>query len=240
MKKVLLLLIICVNANVFSQGYRSLDREIVENGDLTKNEYWINLKTWVSNNFQTYERVVDMEDADAGTMILKVSAGIPVETTIKRLGSCEYLLCFNIKVDCRDGRFRVTISSVYSKIITSRAPSSLSFYPTNTIKEFVDDGDRILKLSKKYFGNELTWNINDAYFKALDETEDLVTKLEDDMSKINTNNRAGRREFDSKTMELDKLKKDHKLLSDIYSMAHPILELFVVNLVDTIKIKDDF
>ena len=44
--------------------------EVVETG-MTKSEMWVNLKTWVSMTFNSYEYTVDMEDQESGTLIVK-------------------------------------------------------------------------------------------------------------------------------------------------------------------------
>ena len=44
--------------------------------NLSKSVLWINLKKWVSSNFESYRFVVDMEDKDTGLIILKWSSDI--------------------------------------------------------------------------------------------------------------------------------------------------------------------
>ncbi len=78
--------------------------------NLTKSIMWLNLKKWVSSSFDKYNYVVDIEDKDAGLMIVKWSAGqyhpFSIYTAITFQASFQ--------IDIREKKYRIKIYDAFA------------------------------------------------------------------------------------------------------------------------------
>ena len=75
--------------------------ETVRESPLSKDDMWHNLRRWVSLTFDRSD-VIDMEDADRGTMIVKWACPVKVASEfIDPVVSATY------QIDVRDGKYRV-------------------------------------------------------------------------------------------------------------------------------------
>lgn len=70
MKKVLFILSLLLLPSFIPATSFENKQEVVET-EMTKKEMWINLKKWISSNFNSYEHVVDLEDEEAGIISVK-------------------------------------------------------------------------------------------------------------------------------------------------------------------------
>jgi len=239
MKNFLLALFILLSVNLYSQEYKAFEKEVVVECDLSKKTLWINLKSWVSSSFNNYNRAVDMEDSDAGTLILKSSALLPIESILTKYGCGNYLLFFTLKVDCRENKFRISVYDIYSQFIEKSV--DYSRLSANTLSELLKEQYNIIFISSKYFNKNVKWTIDDDFITIINDLSNDVEQLKTELSNIDRKaNRSQREEYDSKMKKLESSEKDFKLLSDIYIRSQKTLNVFVNNLFERMKISDDF
>lgn len=116
MKKILLMSLICIAgtmaANAQGEENNNFAYEEVVTSDLSKVVLWINLKKWISSSFSSYERVVDMEDKEAGVLIIKWKSSLqyPVTTNWATQYEATY------QIDVRDGKYRVKVYNSSARI----------------------------------------------------------------------------------------------------------------------------
>lgn len=117
LKKILLISSLCftcvmvVNAQN-GENNNSFAYEEVVTSDLSKVVLWINLKKWISSSFSSYQHVVDMEDKEAGVLMIKWTSSLqyPVSTN----WSTQYEATYQI--DVRDGKYRIKIYNTCARI----------------------------------------------------------------------------------------------------------------------------
>ena len=77
--------------------------EEVVPSNIPQSVMWLNLKKWVSSSFNKYKYVVDIEDKDAGLMIIKWSAG--AYHSFSMYTAITFQATFQI--DIRDAKYRI-------------------------------------------------------------------------------------------------------------------------------------
>ncbi len=109
MKKCLLFLSFLLMSIVIN-AQSDFKEEVIET-TLNKNAMWINLKKWVSSNFNSYKYVVDLEDEDNGVLIVKYKSSVSCLSKILDI-SMESTL----QIDVRNNKYRIRISDEYIKM----------------------------------------------------------------------------------------------------------------------------
>ena len=109
MKRFLLLVaLFCSSFFMSTLKAQTIDSFIAENVEECTNSkalLWSNLKSWISNNFQSYSFVVDMEDKESGRMIIKFKIGDDNSFTRNTVSSV-------LQVDVKDQKFRTKVSNI--------------------------------------------------------------------------------------------------------------------------------
>ena len=164
-KKILLISSLCLACIIVANAQgeeknNSFVHEEVVSTDLSKGVQWINLKKWISSSFSSYQHVVDMEDKEAGVIIIKWISGLkhPVSTN----WSAQYEATYQI--DVRDGKYRIKIYNTSARIVPD--------YENIKTKSMADVyvAERELGLTKE-IGDSLCqsqiWPLNDQYIHVM-------------------------------------------------------------------------
>lgn len=116
-KKIFLISTLCLacmmvaNAQGEEKNYSFVHEEVVTT-DLSKVVLWINLKKWISSSFSSYQHVVDMEDKEAGVIIIKWKSSLKYPASTN--WSAQYEATYQI--DVRDGKYRIKIYNSNARI----------------------------------------------------------------------------------------------------------------------------
>lgn len=240
MKKILLLtLFIALFVNVSASDLKSLNKEIIEEGNLSKKEYWINLKSWISSNYARYDRVVDMEDAEAGTLVLKTTTSIPVKSVLLYNNQGDFLLDFSVKIDCRDNKFRITVTDVCESFKVAKG-IDYSLYSSESLTKISSELELIVHMSKEYFDGEAKWHIDENFCKVHDEIAETVNMFKNSLSELDQKNRNQKKEYNATKIALSMYERQYDLISDIYDLSNTSVNEFIDNLISKMNIKDDF
>lgn len=140
--------------------------ETVRESPLSKDDMWHNLRLWVSLTFDRSD-VIDMEDADRGTMIVKWACPVKVASEfIDPVVSATY------QIDVRDGKYRVRCLAPKVSFRIVRPAGFDEYMPLNSA-----DINLITGLAQRFYGGSLDWpfgetydNILNAYVEFLDGT----------------------------------------------------------------------
>ena len=128
---------------------------------------WLNLKKWVSSSFNKYKYVVDIEDKDAGLMIIKWSAG-PYHS-FSMYTAITFQATFQI--DIRDKKYRIKVYDAFA----DTEPDHLDHMYGVTRKALkMIEAD--LKKAKEICRNlnyTEKWPLNDQFISVMESNESL-------------------------------------------------------------------
>ena len=88
MKKILLTLFICVWFNNYAQEFKLEEKSVTgvfEANGKTKAELFSAINKWVSINYKSASRVIQLNDAEAGAIVIKGTADYPIKNYFKPL-----------------------------------------------------------------------------------------------------------------------------------------------------------
>lgn len=109
MKKVLILVMLAFSIGLMAQEKEIVCDSVVQAQGKTVKEIYPLIKMWVSENFKSAKSVIQMDDPDNGILICKGNF------EYKAPGGMTYRVIdgrvdFTLKVQVRDGRYRVSVS----------------------------------------------------------------------------------------------------------------------------------
>lgn len=135
--------------------------------NLSQSIMWLNLKKWVSSSFNKYNYVVDIEDKDAGLMIVKWSAGQYHSFSIYTAITFQA----TFQIDVRDKKYRIKVYDAFA----DTEPDHLDHLKGGTSKflKMVEDD---LKTSKKIcqkLNYSEKWSLDSHFINVMNNEEDL-------------------------------------------------------------------
>ena len=129
MKKIIILIaFISIQYYVYSQEIKTDENgneyvsEIVEI-ELSKEVLFSNAQEWIAKTFGDYKSVIQFEDKESGKLILKGKSGVDYVENHSSSGfsimMVEEMIKYTITIECKDNRYRYTISDfIIEKIST--------------------------------------------------------------------------------------------------------------------------
>ena len=141
--------------------------EEVVSSNIPQSILWINLKKWVSSSFNKYEYVVDVEDKDAGLMIIKWSSG-PYHSY-----SMYTAITFHatFQIDIRDKKYRIKVYEAYA----DTEPDHLNHMRGATrkaLKMIEDDLKTTKEICKKLNHSEM-WALDNHFISVMESEIEL-------------------------------------------------------------------
>lgn len=195
--------------------------EIVES-NLTKDEMWINLKKWVATEFTTYKFVVDLEDKEAGVMIIKWGS-----TQNSSVFPHFYITSkASYQIDVKDNKYRIKISN--PRVIVD--PADYTPPSQKLIKQRMADLRFVLSIHYKMDINKEGWSMDNKYY-------DLISNYLKELN--NTPKYANIRK---KTISQDwqNMRQNIKFLIDVEQKYVSVTDLLINGLKKQIIFKDMF
>lgn len=130
--------------------------ETIAATELSQKEQWHNLKRWVALTFDKSD-VIDMEDAERGTMVIKWSYPVKFDSDfISAAVTATYL------VDVRDGKYRLKKISPRVSFQFMRSPI-MDEYDNDKIIQANADIRLLNGLASQFFGGSFDWPIDSTY-----------------------------------------------------------------------------
>ena len=199
MKSLILLLvfelcIIKVNAQVIGQVVADspqIENEVKSTGfeyeevlpvNLSKAVLWINLKKWVSSNFSSYKHVVDMEDKDAGILIVKWNSN--KENPYSSHWSAQYEATYQI--DVRENKYRIKIYNSTARLKPS--DEDYKYMSTESLKQAQKELETIMAICESLQGTS-TLNLDNQYLKVMESNsryEPIMRAVKDSYMTFNS------------------------------------------------------
>lgn len=122
-----------------------------------KNNLWSNAQAWANSVSTEYQKKIVSEDKDNGTMILTVETYLPGGTA----GMNEYSkvkAIMNLKIDCREKKYRTIFSNFASAIGVDRTVETKLLSSTQ-LNSMIKELQRVEDLSVRDFKKETIWGI---------------------------------------------------------------------------------
>jgi hypothetical protein len=113
MKKVLFVLLLVATSLANAQEKLSFEKVIPVEG-VDKQTLFVGIKEWIGLNFNSAKSVIEVEDKEAGLIVGK--SNIEYEKSTFGYGCYGGWLNFNIRIQCRDGRFKVELTNFVHEI----------------------------------------------------------------------------------------------------------------------------
>lgn len=78
----------------------------------TRDQIFIASKIWIAQNFKSAKAVIEYESKEEGTIIGNGLITYPCKGTFDCLGKADWKVSFTMRIDIKDGKFRLTFSNV--------------------------------------------------------------------------------------------------------------------------------
>lgn len=92
---------------------------VLEVPNLTKEQVYTKSKAWIAKKFVSANDVIQFDDKESGSMLVKGMADFPCSGW-RCVGLSDYQISFTIKIDTKDGRIR----TIYSDFLQVQRPSA--------------------------------------------------------------------------------------------------------------------
>jgi len=141
--------------------------EEVVPSNIPQSVMWLNLKKWVSSSFNKYKYVVDIEDKDAGLMIIKWSAGTYHSFSIYTAITFQA----TFQIDIRDAKYRIKVYDAFA----DTEPDHLDHMRGATRKflKMVEDDLKTTKEICKKLNYSEKWALDNHYISVMESEKEL-------------------------------------------------------------------
>lgn len=141
--------------------------EEVVPSNIPQSVMWLNLKKWVSSSFNKYKYVVDIEDKDAGLMIIKWSAGAYHSFSIYTAITFQA----TFQIDIRDAKYRIKVYDAFA----DTEPDHLDHMRGATRKslKMVEDDLKTTKEICKKLNYSEKWALDNHYISVMESEKEL-------------------------------------------------------------------
>lgn len=223
MKKIVFLLLLLLLPAFMSATSSENKQEVVETG-MTKKDMWINLKKWVSSNFNSYEHVVDLEDEEAGVISVKWKnrVGLNSSKYIKMLVSST------LNVDVKDNKYRYTLAD--AQIVIEPNVGHTSEMSINELAEGISDLEFFEQFCTQHYNGSTKIQMDNKFANILKEYK----------QKVESTPKYKNEKKKKISKEWKKLAREYKILSEINNSYNNINELLISSLKKNMTLKDEW
>ncbi|WP_316819256.1 DUF4468 domain-containing protein [Pedobacter nyackensis] len=241
-KSILTLLTISLSICAFAQendysGAIGTKTESVTESNNNKNSLWSSATAWANSVSTDYQKKILSEDKDNGTIILKVESYLPSGTA----GINEYSkikVIMNVKIDCRDKKYRTILSNFTSAIGIDRSVE-VNNLPATQLESMMKELQCIKDLSVRDFKNEAAWNIDNI----LSAKNKYLARVKDDQEAISlqdVGSKSGAKEVKKRTAWIAANNETISFLDFILKGFGKKTDEINASLNKSMKISDDF
>lgn len=223
--------------NVVSDSLIGVPTQYVSEQKATKNAFFINASTW-ANRIEPGKKIsVEMEDKESGTLILKATCRLSSKVS----GMNQYSnvdVSMNIKIDCRENKYRATYSNFAAKMSPDRTISA-QYLSTSSLKAMIDELERIEDLATYDFKRQTSWSY-DAIVDVRNKYLDKVNVYKAQAQQVDTTNRKGKKEVERLNKWAKDESKNIKYLDFILKSFGDVVTELNNSLSETMKTTDNF
>ena len=227
MKRMILLICVFSCTYVFSQTNDYYKQEIIET-ELSKDNMCKNLKMWVSASFNNSQSVIDYEDKDSGTMVIKFKQSFGGNSKAVKRAAIDLLSNISITIDVKDNKYRYTIPNGTVFISLGNIYSIQKDMNSAELREMANDLRVIVDVGKEYFNDGTDWIIDENYNKIINDYEDKLANI----PKINKKGKSN--------PDWDAMNRKLEILYDIKSGYYSINERLLNSLKNGIMSNNNF
>jgi hypothetical protein len=195
-------LMLCLVALITGSAYAQKDlsdvigakTEKITEVNSSRNSLWINAHTWANAVSTQFEKRIDTEDKESGTMILTIEANIPTEAGMNEYSKIKATM--NLKIDCRENKYR----SVFSNFTASISPDrnvNVDYLTEKQLDGMVQELNRVAQLSEKHFNQKMLWGIDDI-LSVKDNRIKQVNDYEQEITMLDAESKKGKKEINKR------------------------------------------
>ncbi|MDE5555171.1 MAG: hypothetical protein K2J10_08325 [Muribaculaceae bacterium] len=155
-------------ADAQTPSTESLSETIVATTPLSKNDQWHNLKKWVSLTFDN-SSVIDMQDEGRGTMIIKWSCPVKLESDYISANAISTYV-----IDVRDGKYRLQRINPRISFQFSRPDVYESLDPERA-EQATSDIRLINGIATRVYEGAFEWPANERYDELIDACREVLS-----------------------------------------------------------------
>lgn len=145
--------------------------EEIVTSNLSQQVLWLNLRKWVSSSFNKYKYVVDIEDKDAGLMIVKWSVG--QYNSFSMYTAITFQATFQI--DVRDKKYRIKVYDAFADTKPDHL-DHLKGATRNALKMIEDNLNTTKKICQKLNSSE-KWPLDNHFISVMETEDDLESAM---------------------------------------------------------------
>ncbi|WP_172915528.1 DUF4468 domain-containing protein [Capnocytophaga canimorsus] len=176
MKKIILLLFTVLSAFIsVAQEERHLgELESIIEINLSKSLLYNNAQQWASTNDPTCTKKIEIQDGDNPSIVVK-SVLINKSRNTSLTKFLAYKFIFTTKIDCKDGKYRRTISNP-SVLVQDARDVNIKYASTKTLEDYMSELEAVARISENNFDKILEWGL-DKVMDILFEKETIIKRL---------------------------------------------------------------
>lgn len=234
----MLCLIALITGNAVAQikySELNVDTEYITEVNNSKNSLFLNAQTWANANTKEREVSVETSDKETGTLILKTSSKLPSKKGINSYSIIKVQM--NVKIDCRDNKYRITYSNFTSTVQPDRT-IDVNYLGTSSLEEMIKELETIKWLASD-LSKEVFWSY-DQIVATRQKYLERNQKYKDEIATLDANSRKGKKEIKLK----NKWIADNEMYINYLEYILKGFELAITNLQKSIgesmNVSDDF
>lgn len=240
MKKIVLF---CVMLSYITFGYAQItsdsvfcNRIYITQSKMKQDALFIRALQWCTESNTLFIKNITTQDKESGTILGNILFSLPESYMVN--GYLKETIKANIKIDCRDNKYRISLSNfTYSS--KPNIPGSPTDLSTETLELAKSQFEIISNLSRSQFNNSITWNIEKmpVLYKYYN---DKLIEYQSELSKLQQAEKKKKKDIELATYEVDEYKKYMDFIGNIINGTNKQVELIKSDIDKKINISDDF
>ena len=235
MKKFILIMLSCFCAiTMFAQSGNELEKVVETNN--TKQMLYSNALSWATSNDATCDKKIQVQDSDNGRIVVsvKLNNNKPAQSLTKYL---TYKFTFTVNVDCKDGKYRRTISSP-SVLVNPDKNIEVRYLSTSNLEAAVAEMESAERISTASFQQILEWDIS----KVAELEAANTAKINDLETQISNLGDSKKEKKEKKRIEyaIEKVKKENTILKEALNRWDNEVKRFSSEIDKTMSHNNDF
>jgi len=212
------------------------NRIYINQSKMKQDALFIRALQWCTESNTLFIKNITTKDKESGTILGNILFSLPESYLIN--GYLKETIKANIKIDCRDNKYRISLSNfVYSS--RPNMPGSPADLSTETLELAKSQFEIVSNLSKSQFNNDITWDIGKMpilykYYNA------KLIEYQSELSKLQQAEKKKKKDIEFDKYEVDENKKYVDFIGNIINGTNKQIELIKSDIDKKINISDDF
>lgn len=234
MKKIFILLATLIFVFVANAQEIVPLEKIVEN-NIPKSKIFVNAINWCTKNNVDLKKDIELKNEETGGIVCNTYSFLQ-KTNNSKTNYLSFSSKFNLKIDCRDKKYRLVLINPIVKVTPSDV--DMSSMSTKSLFLYQDELKAVLRISQEYFNELIEWDyqkvisIHQEKKLFVDETNRKIAELQTD--------KKNKKEIKKLEYELEKFGLEVNVLSEIIQRMSTMIDYIYSDFDKSINTNDDF